>query len=413
MERIVINSITIFFIALIITYTVLNLISNKFLYEFINEDYKKISSDYKRNELYNKVKSKYKLYIIENQNANINISSFIEEILSEFSYKEKAVIERIKKIKSSSSNVILLGVLGTFIGLSAMLFTINTKDIVNSLPSTIDSMQTGFITSIFGIISSIIINYYVENKSCEYSLTRLMLRIENLLTTEITHEKSQSIDSKIEDVKNTIKEISNSIKSIERFDQISKDLNEFNNQFISGVEALKELLYGSKDSIKIFDQDIRKLDKQFSIMNMKFKTLFDKYDELDTINKEILSGVIESSSNIKESTKIQNNIKEYIKNSISSFSLYERITQDFLNKLIFHENDMAEKNLDFINDNKKLDKSVEELSKAITTSSNDLSYKLNTIIDFIDEYKDFISKKEDIILSDEYEIDYSGEVNDR
>lgn len=416
MERILINFITIFFVVLIITYTVLNLVANKFLYEFINEDYKKISSDYKRNELYNRVKSKYMLYIMENKNANINLSSFIEEILSEFSYKERPVIERMKKIKSSSSNVILLGVLGTFIGLSAMLFTINTEDIVNSLPSTIDSMQTGFITSVFGIISSMIINSYIENKNCEYALTKLMLRIENLLTTEITHEKSQSIDSKIEDVKNTIKEISNSIKSIERFDQISKDLNEFNNQFISGVEALKELLYGSKDSIKIFDQDIRKLDKQFSIMNMKFKTLFDKYDEIDSINKEILSGVIESSNNIKESTKIQNNIKEYIKNSISSFSLYERITQDFLNKLISHESDMAQKNLEFIDDNKRLDKSVDKLSKSIINSSKDLSYKLNIIIDFIDEYKEFISKKEDIILSDKYnsfEIDYSGEIDDR
>lgn len=384
MERLIINSITILFIALIITYTIFNLTANQKLYDFINEDYKSLSLDYKRNELYNKIKNRYKLYIQENKNANINLQTFIEEILSEFSYKEKTVLERIKKIKSASSNTILFGVLGTFIGLSAMLFTINTKDIVNSLPNTIDSMQTGFITSVFGIISSIIINSKIETKNCEQILTRLMLRIENLLTIEISHEKSKNIDEKIEDVKNTIKEISYSIKSIERFDQISKDLNEFNNQFISGVEALKDLLFGAKDSIQVFDKDIRQLDKQFSIMNMKFKGLFDKYDLIDETNKQVLENIKESSKSVKESIQVQENIKEYIKNTVSSFALYERLTQDLINKLLDFENDISNKNIEISKEHIKLDKSIQVLSEIIDSSSTKLNLKLDNVIEIFE-----------------------------
>lgn len=384
MERLIINSITILFIALIITYTIFNLTANQKLYDFINEDYKSLSLDYKRNELYNKIKNRYKLYIQENKNANINLQTFIEEILSEFSYKEKTVLERIKKIKSASSNTILFGVLGTFIGLSAMLFTINTKDIVNSLPNTIDSMQTGFITSVFGIISSIIINSKIETKNCEQILTRLMLRIENLLTIEISHEKSKNIDEKIEDVKNTIKEISYSIKSIERFDQISKDLNEFNNQFISGVEALRDLLFGAKDSIQVFDKDIRQLDKQFSIMNMKFKGLFDKYDLIDETNKQVLENIKESSKSVKESIQVQENIKEYIKNTVSSFALYERLTQDLINKLLDFENDISNKNIEISKEHIKLDKSIQVLSEIIDSSSTKLNLKLDNVIEIFE-----------------------------
>jgi hypothetical protein len=272
-----------------------------------------------------------------------------------------------------------------------MLLTINTNDIINSLPATISSMQTAFITSICGIVCSIVINILLGYNDCEQSLVQLMLKCENLLTAEVTHEKSQSIDSKIEDVKDTIKQISKSIESIEHFDQISKDLHEFNDEFIGGIEALKNLLLGSQDSIKTFDQSIRKLDKQFNILNIKFTKLFDKYDNQEDINKEILIDIKQTSKNVCESTENQYKIRDYLRNLSSSFALYERSAQDLLVKLVDHEEKITNTQANLNDEQINLDTTVKHLASVIAISSQDIDQKLNLIFDYIDIYKEAVT----------------------
>ncbi|MBO3445937.1 MotA/TolQ/ExbB proton channel family protein [Clostridium sp. CCUG 7971] len=406
MNNIIINSITIAFLIVIVLYSVINIILNKNLYNFISEDLIRLNENYKISLLYSDIKNKYSLYILENSHADINIASFIEEICASLKFKNRFVLDKIKRIKNASSTCILLGVLGTFIGLSMMLLSINTSDIINSLPETISSMQTAFITSIFGIVCSIILNLIIGYHDCEHILIQLMLKMENLLTSEITHQKSQDIDNKIEDVKSSIKEISISIKSIERFDQISKDLTEFNSEFINGIETLKELLDGSQNSIKIFDQNVRKLDKQFSIMNMKFTKLFDTYDNQSEINKEILLDIKETSKNISESNVNQLKMKDYLRTLSANFALYERSAQDLLNKLVEHENKIIKNQGDLNEEQVNLDTTVKHLASVIAISSQDIEQKLNMIFDYIDIYKE--ASTINAMQNDNYKK-YSGE----
>lgn len=388
MNNIIINCITISFLIIIVAYAVLHIINNKNIYNFISEDYRKLNEDYKRSVLYDSVKSKYNNYIADNPNADINITPFIEEVCSGFTFKNKYLLEKIKTIKNSSSTCILLGVLGTFVGLSMMLLSINTNDIINSLPNTISSMQTAFITSIFGIVCSIIMNMVLNLNDCEQALIQLMLKLENLLTSEITNQKSKNMDDKIEDVKNTIKEISTSIKCIERFDDISRDLMDFNEEFINGINTLKNLLEGSQTSIKTFDQNVRKLDKQFSIMNMKFTKLFDTFESQEDINKEILLDIKETSKNVFATTETQSKTKEYIRNLSANFALYERTAQDLLNKLISHENRITKTQSELNEEQINLDTTVKNLASVIAISSQDIEQKLNMIFDYIDIYKE-------------------------
>ncbi|MGL4910980.1 MAG: MotA/TolQ/ExbB proton channel family protein [Romboutsia sp.] len=388
MSSTIINGITCVFLVITIGYSVLSIIANKNLYNHISDDYKKLNEDYKRSILYSNVKNKHNTYLVENSYAEVNITTFIEEVCTGFTFKNRPILEKIKAIKNSSSTCILLGVLGTFVGLSLMLLTINTNDIINSLPATISSMQTAFITSICGIVCSIVINIILGYHDCEQILLQLMLKCENLLTSEVSHQKSQSIDDKIEDVKNTIKQISKSIESIEKFDQISKDLHDFNNEFISGIEALKNLLLGSQDSIKTFDQSVRKLDKQMNIMNIKFGKLFDKYDTQEDINKEILIDIKETSKNIFESTENQYKIREYIRNLSASFALYERTAQDLLSKLVNHEKQITDTQANLNNEQINLDDTVRHLASIIALSTQDIDQKLNLIFDYIDIYKE-------------------------
>ena len=271
-----------------------------------------------------------------------------------------------------------------------MLMTIDTSDLINSLPTTISSMKTAFITSVLGIISSMCINYFIEVKSCEHMFTTLLLRLENIITSEVTSEKSKKIDSRVEKIKDTISQISNSIKSIERFDQISKDLNEFNNEFINTVQILRDLLHSSQGSIDVFDKDIKNLDKQFSILNMKFKHLFDKYDNVEITNNAILNNIKISSENIKQSTDNQLKIKNYIRDSIAHLGVYERNTQDLLNSVFTNERNRS---VDINN----LNQNIQKLDSTIDVSSEELSKKLEMIFEIMDIYKDVLNREKSLL----------------
>lgn len=387
MNDIVINNITIVFLIITILYSILNIISNKSLYNFIKEDYKKLNKDYKNSELYINTKAKYNKYVLDNTNANINISSFIEEMCTDFTFKNKGILERIKSIKNSSSTCVLIGVLGTFVGLSTMLLSINTNDIINSLPASINSMQTAFITSICGIICSIIINIFINRKDCESALVQLMLKLENLLTSEVTNLKAIEADNKIEELKDTIKQISKSIESFESLEEVSTNLIEFNKEFTNGIKALEDLLGESKHSIERFNKGLSSLDKQFTIINLKFNNLFDKYDLQEDISREILNDV-------KETSKYLNELNNY-------FSLYESNSQDLLLKLISHENAIISNEQNFIDGGNTLNDSIERLSNIVNDLSNCMADKINLILNYMDLYKEAIEMSSEEIYFDE------------
>ena len=387
MNDIVINNITIVFLIITILYSILNIISNKSLYNFIKEDYKKLNKDYKNSELYINTKAKYNKYALDNTNANINISSFIEEMCTDFTFKDKGLLERIKAIKNSSSTCVLIGVLGTFVGLSTMLLSINTNDIINSLPASINSMQTAFITSICGIICSIIINIFINRKDCENALVQLMLKLENLLTSEVTNLKAIEADNKIEELKDTIKQISKSIESFESLEEVSINLIEFNKEFTNGIKALEDLLGESKHSIERFNKGLSSLDKQFTIINLKFNNLFDKYDLQEDISREILNDV-------KETSKYLNELNNY-------FSLYESNSQDLLLKLISHENTIISNEQNFIDGGNALNNSIEHLSNIVNDLSNCMADKINLILNYMDLYKEAIEMSSEEIYFDE------------
>ncbi|MCC0650356.1 hypothetical protein [Clostridioides sp. ZZV15-6598] len=380
-ESIFTNPITILFLLAITVYSIFKIIENNKLYLFVGSKLEEINQDYKTSVFYSKIRNDYYTYSKENPYADVNITSFVEEVISDLKYNNLPILEKIRSIKNSSSISILLGVLGTFVGLSTMLLCVDTKDIINSLPSTISSMQTAFTTSIFGVVFSLIIGYFTKIKDCEHVLIQIMLKSENLLTSEVTHIKSERMDLKVEEVKNTIKQISKSIEAIEKFDKISKDLNDFNDEFISGIEALKSLLEGSQSSIKTFDQSVRKLDKQFNILNVKFVKLFDKYDNQDNINKEILFDIKESSKNIYNSTESQHKIKDYIRNINAGFALYERSAQDLLTKLMTHENKISQNQKILLDEKYTLDDSIKNLSSIIENFSDDLQAKLDIMFE--------------------------------
>lgn len=382
------NPITLIFIGITIIHSVINVIKNNKIYDFVQEKLKELNLNPEESDIVSIANNKYESYKSTYPYAEINMNTFVEEVISDFSKDNKIIINEIKAVKSSPSLCILLGVLGTFVGLTITLASIDKSDIVNSMTLAIGSMQIAFATSIVGIICSVTINAYIKYKNCESILLQLMLKLENIMTVKSSNDKGEVLDSKLNEIKVCIKDISKAISAIERFDKISKDLHDFNDDFISSIEQLGNMLNGSNDSIKAFDQSIRKLDKQFSILNLKFVKLFDTYEAQSEIYNEIVENVKESSKDIKTVNQSQLAIKDYIRDVNAGFALYERNIQDLMVKLISHENNLLIKQNSMNENNVNLKEDIHKLTSVIDEQARSIIDQLELVFKYIDIYKE-------------------------
>lgn len=394
------NPITLIFIGITIVYSLLNVIKNNNIHSFISEKLRELNLNHEESAILTIANNKYDNYKSMYPYAEINMNTFVEEVISDFSKDNKILIDEIKSIKSSPSLCILLGVLGTFVGLTITLASIDKGDIVNSMTLAISSMQIAFATSIVGIVCSILINSYIKFKNCENVLLQLMLKLENIMTVKSSNDKGEVLDSKLNEIKVCIRDISKAISAIERFDKISKDLHDFNDDFISSIEKLGIMLNGSHDSIKNFDQSVRRLDKQFSVLNLKFVKLFDTYESQSELYNEIVVSIKESSKDIKAVNQSQLTIKDYIRDVNAGFALYERNIQDLMMKLISHENNLLLKQTGMTEAKVNLKEDINKLTKTIDEQANSITNQLDLVFKYIDLYKEAINISKTVETAD-------------
>ena len=406
------NPITLIFICITIIHSVINIIKNNKIYNLIQEKLKQIDLNSEESDIISIANSKYELYKSKYPYAQINMNTFVEEVISDFSKDSKIIINEIKTVKNSPSLCILLGVLGTFVGLTMTLASIDKNDIVNSMTLAIGSMQIAFITSIVGIICSVIINSFIKYQNCESLLLQLMVKLENIMTVKSSNKKGEVLDSKLNEIKISIKDISKAISAIERFDKISKDLHDFNDDFISSIQKLGNMLNESNDSIKTFDQSIRKLDKQFSILNLKFIKLFDTYENQSDIHTKIVGNIEEALKDIKIVNQSQIAIKNYIKNVNAGFALYERNIQDLMIKLISHENDLLLKQNSINENNVCLKEDIDKLTSVIDEQSKSVIRQLELVFNYIDIYKEALDISNSMSVKFKDPINIYEEYND-
>ena len=72
-----------------------------------------------------------------------------------------------QQVNAIASIVTIIGVLGTFIGIFIGLVTFNPKDIEASIPMLLGGLRFAFLTSIFGILGSIMLKWLALNKRKE------------------------------------------------------------------------------------------------------------------------------------------------------------------------------------------------------------------------------------------------------
>src|SRR5699024_11498676 len=126
----------------------------------------------------------------------IRVDTFIQEKISSWKMFHLPVVNIIKIVNMTISVFILLGVLGTFIGLTISLGNIETTgdQLVENVSGVLSGIDVAFYTSIVGMGFSLIMTVLVRMFNTEYLLTDLMLKLESHLEGEEQHGMNRMID---------------------------------------------------------------------------------------------------------------------------------------------------------------------------------------------------------------------------
>src|SRR5690625_918988 len=178
------------------------------------------------------------------EKEHIPLETFIQEQFSKWKFFHIPVVGLIKMIRATISIFILLGVLGTFIGLTISLGAVQTEgdELIEHVVQVLSGIDVAFYTSIIGMSASLILTLLTRIFNTEYMLTDLMLTVESAFATEkkqglsqlihVTESVKQSIDHLHETNEQSLQEVVSSFTGFKDYttglQQAAKDLAIFN-----------------------------------------------------------------------------------------------------------------------------------------------------------------------------------------
>lgn len=245
-------------------------------------------------------------------NETINLENFVQEKISSWHMFRIPIVNLIKLVQMTISVFILLGVLGTFIGLTISLGSIQASgdQLVNHVSSVLSGIDVAFYTSIVGMGCSLIMTVLVRLFNVEYLLTDIMLQIESHLGRQERHGIVEMIDvaEKIHQAivhlqttneaslqsmvqafggfKDYTSELQQSAEDLARFNEgLAKNLTEFQTLFQQMTEVTNGFASGTKQ------------------LNEQFETLFTYFKQSDVRNERLIKTFEHISDHM---TKVQN-----------------------------------------------------------------------------------------------------------
>ncbi|WP_408956390.1 MotA/TolQ/ExbB proton channel family protein [Natroniella sp. ANB-PHB2] len=295
--------------------------------------------------------------ILGNSLTQVNTRSFIESYFADYRVelgkrtnleKETSllalpIISSLAFVQKSISFFILVGVLGTFIGLYYSLSQLPTTDInLEQFGAVMSGMQIAFNTSIIGMLYSLIVNFVTKIFNAEELLTKIMLKLENNLDNKVYTANvernlfTESIDQLQEALTTTYTNSINQLRGV--LEDIYKSMNSFENfsaEFEQGREHMNQFNYRLNKSIEKFDiiqQQLKEtyqygkdFNQQFKLglddLNNNFASLFKVFDNLQNQQHNYLEL-------FKEQTKIQNENNQTLKKELELLKSLTEKTED-------------------------------------------------------------------------------------
>ena len=352
------------------------------------------------------------------------------------------LIEKRRLINQFPSLISTLGVLFTFIGITVGLVGFDTSDLDTSIPLLLDGLKTAFVTSIMGMLGSMILSNIINSK---FDNTDKGVSDINIAAGLITKSVSDMSSANIEVLKVLLQQQEKQLKlveiihndNLEIINILSESSNsQYNEKLLETNTILKSLsstVVTIKDDLSAF-----KLSEANELQSIQrtLKSISDDTSNLSSINDniisslEVLGNLDASEQHVSEEidklgTVLKKEVSELntvVKTQFSELSAFinkinTKIADDILHKLELIENggnrtydmlkDISEDtaHISSINDNVisslealgNLDASEQHVSEEIDKLGVKIGDNISTIVTKMNETeKFFISKLKDV-----------------
>lgn len=353
------------------------------------------------------------------ESTKIGTNDVNTEVIIEKNLSDEEVLGSEKEVKNAASACIAIGLLGTFLGLTAAIMQTrgvigdtlgSTRMFGKAMEAPFGSMSAAFLTSIFGVGSSLFLNNinikmerakdkfydnmedYLDNTIYGMYAVNLISQfnqfnrtVENnlrQLTGEITYLFREGVETLVADINKNNLDLTDTVKALTKY---TKDLDRLTSSLDKSVNNFKEPVEKFKTSVEEYIQSSESA-------SLKIKESTDKFSR----NIEVLDTDLRSVENIVNNNKIElKDIGDSLKINLNTISSKQ---EDLINrtKEVIAKNKESQDELivevqkigniynnftDTLNGfNNKFGKTQEEVGNNITTR---MSERLNDISDGI------------------------------
>lgn len=275
-------------------------------------------------------------YDKKQQGEAVKAETFVQEKFSSWRLFNVPVVSLIKIIQMTVSMFILIGVLGTFIGLTSSLSSINIEgsDLVEGVAGVLAGIDVAFYTSIAGMGFSLVMTVLIKVLNTEFMLTDIMLMTESKLEEHEQHgisqliQVSETINESILSLQETNQE---SLQGIEAaftgfqeyttgLQQSAKDLASFNVGLSENLRHFQQLFDYMKDVTDGFSEGTKNL-------NENFEALFTYFKRIDGRNERMLKAFENTYEKVKEVSRAQLDTLQQFDESVGDM---KQFTSDLL-----------------------------------------------------------------------------------
>ncbi|WP_226037418.1 MotA/TolQ/ExbB proton channel family protein [Aquibacillus saliphilus] len=255
----------------------------------------------------------------------VRTETFVQEKFSSWRVYNVPVINLIKMVQMTVSMFILIGVLGTFIGLTMALGNIDSggNQLVEDVASVLAGIDVAFYTSIAGMGFSLMMTVIIRAWNTEYLLTDIMLKVESCLEESEQNgisrliEVSETINTSIvrlqETNQDSLQTIVHSFKGFQDYtaglQQSAKDLAKFNDGLSNNLKDFHALFVRVKEVTDGFSNATTKA-------NSNFDKLFAYFKRMDGRNERMIHAFEATYKQIKELSTSQIETLQHFDDSV-------------------------------------------------------------------------------------------------
>lgn len=265
------------------------------------------------------------------QENPVKPETFVQETFSGWRVFNMPVVNLIKMVQMTVSIFILIGVLGTFIGLTIALGNIDTTgtQLVENIAAVLSGIDVAFYTSIAGMGLSLIMTVLIKVFNTEYMLTAIMLKVESNLEgneqdginrlIDVSETINQSIQHMQETNQQSLAGIEHAFAGFQEYtsglQQSAKDLATFNDGLSSNLETFQELFDHMKEVTDGFGASTTKL-------NNNFDSLFSYFKKMDGKNERMAKAFENTYERVKDVSQAQMDTLNQFEESVTELKSF-------------------------------------------------------------------------------------------